>query len=227
MPSRDAATAVLFSGGLDSAVLLAQEAAREARVQAVYVSTGLAWEAGELAAIDRLLAAPPFDGRLARLARLTFSVEDVYSPSHWAIRGTPPAYDTPDEDVYLIGRNVLLLAKAGVLCARLGLTRVVIGPLAGNPFPDATPEFFAAMARTLSLGLAHAITIEAPFAALHKAEVIALGASLHVPFALTLSCMNPANGRHCGRCSKCRERHDAFAEAGMDDPTEYAEKPPR
>lgn len=227
MPSRAAATAVLFSGGLDSAVLLAQEAARDARVQAVYVSTGLAWEAGELAAIDRLLAAPPFDGRLAPLARLTFSVEDVYSPSHWAIRGTPPAYDTPDEDVYLIGRNVLLLAKAGVLCARLGLTRVVIGPLAGNPFPDATPDFFAAMARTLSLGLAHPIAIEAPFAALHKAEVIALGASLQVPFALTLSCMNPVDGRHCGRCSKCRERHDAFAEAGMADPTEYAEKPPR
>ena len=130
-------------------------------MQAVYVSTGLAWESGELAAIDRLLAAPPFRG-LAPLARLTFSVEDVYSPSHWAIRGTPPAYDTPDEDVYLVGRNVLLLAKAGVLCARLGLTRVVIGPLAGNPFPDATPDFFAAMARTLSLGLAHPIAIAAP-----------------------------------------------------------------
>ena len=39
-------TAVLFSGGLDSAVLLAEEAAR-ADVQPIYVSAGLAWEPAE------------------------------------------------------------------------------------------------------------------------------------------------------------------------------------
>lgn len=220
-------TAVLFSGGLDSAVLLAQEAAREPGVQPVYVSTGLAWEAGELAMIERLLARPPFAGRVAPLARLTFSVEDVYSPSHWAIRGTPPAYDTPDEDVYLVGRNLLLLAKAGVLCAWRQIDRLVLGPLAGNPFPDATPEFFDTMARALSLGLAHTMTIATPFARMHKADVIRVGEALHVPFELTLSCMNPQEGRHCGACSKCRERHDAFAEAGLTDPTNYAAPPPR
>lgn len=220
-------TAVLFSGGLDSAVLLAQEAARAPGVLPVYVSTGLAWEAGELAMIDRLLACPPFAGSVAPLAHLTFSVEDVYSSSHWAIRGTPPAYDTPDEDVYLVGRNLLLLAKAGVLCARRQIARLVLGPLAGNPFPDATPEFFETMARALSLGLAHAVEIATPFSRMHKAEVIQVGAALQVPFELTLSCMNPQEGRHCGACSKCRERHDAFAEAGLTDPTIYAAPPPR
>jgi 7-cyano-7-deazaguanine synthase len=227
MPIARTPTAVLFSGGLDSAVLLAQEAAREPGVLPIYVSTGLAWEAGELAMIERLLARPPFAGAVAPLARLTFSVEDVYSPSHWAIRGTPPAYDTPDEDVYLVGRNLLLLAKAGVLCARRQIHRLVLGPLAGNPFPDATPEFFETMARALSLGLAHAVEITTPFSRMHKAEVIQIGTALHVPFELTLSCMNPQEGRHCGACSKCRERHDAFAEAGLTDPTIYAAPLPR
>ena len=84
-------------------------------------------------------------------------MRDVYPPTHWAIRGEPPAYDTPDEDVYLEGRNIVLLVEGrGLHGPRPASSRVCIGPLAGNPFPDATPAFFAAMARALSLGLAHA-----------------------------------------------------------------------
>ncbi|HEY3383033.1 MAG TPA: 7-cyano-7-deazaguanine synthase [Vicinamibacterales bacterium] len=218
--------AVLLSGGLDSAVLVAHEA-RAVRVQPVYVSAGLAWEREEIALAERFLAAPACAGRVAALARLRVDVTDLYPESHWALRGTPPAYDTPDEDVYLPGRNLLLLSKAGVLCALRGIPRLVIGPLAGNPFPDATPEFFAATARALSLGLAHDLRIEAPFAAFHKADVIKLGSSLGVPFELTMSCMKPTDGRHCGSCSKCRERRDAFAEAGIQDPTDYRAASPR
>ena len=215
-------TAVLLSGGLDSAVLLAEEAAR-GEVQPIYVSTGLAWEPAERAATVHLLACDLWHDRVRPLKSLAVDMHDVYAATHWAVRGTPPAYHTPDEDVYLPGRNIVLLGKAGVYCAAAGVDRLVLGTLAHNPFPDATPEFRASMARTLSLGLAHALQIEAPYAHLTKAEVVGRGAALGVPFALTLSCMNPQAGRHCGRCSKCRERHDAFLEAGIEDPTEYVD----
>ncbi|MBI4265074.1 MAG: 7-cyano-7-deazaguanine synthase [Acidobacteria bacterium] len=229
-------TAVLLSAGVDSVVLAAAEA-RTARVHPIYVSTGLAWEQDERAALDRVLAVPPLAGRLAPLAVLAFTVRDLYPASHWALRGEPPGFDTPDEDVYLTGRNVALLSKAAIYCAQHGIGRIALGPLAGNPFPDATPQFFASMAAALSLGLAHPIAIEAPFATMDKRAVIQLGAELGVPLALTLSCMNPQNGRHlgrpeggplhCGRCSKCRERRDGFAEAGIADPTVYATAPIR
>ena len=182
-------TLVLLSGGLDSAVLGAHEAQHD-RVRPVYVSVGLAWEAAELAMIERLLAAPVF-ANLDPLARVEFTMRDVYPPSHWAIRGVPPAYDTPDEDVYLTGRNLVLLAKAGVVAATTGASRIALGPLAGNPFPDARPEFFTAMSRALSLGLDHAIEIATPFLEWQKEDVIRRGVELEVPLEFTLSCMNP------------------------------------
>jgi 7-cyano-7-deazaguanine synthase len=221
-------TAVLFSAGLDSAVLVAEEA-RRGDVQPLYVSVGLAWEAAERETAACLLATTIY-GTVLPLVALDFTMRDVYPASHWAIRGVPPAYDTPDEDVYLAGRNLVLLAKAGTWCAQHGVTRIVLGPLAGNPFPDATPRFCAAMADALSLGLDRQIRIEIPFRELHKEDVIRRGAALAVPFELTLSCMNPvpretgAGGApflHCGSCSKCRERKDAFREAGLTDPAPY------
>jgi 7-cyano-7-deazaguanine synthase len=216
---------VLVSSGLDSAVLLAHEATRY-DVRPLYVRSGLAWEAAELRMLARLVAAPVLAG-LRPLTVVELPVGDVYPPDHWALSGQAPAYDTPDSAVYLIGRNLTLLAKAGIVAARGEARRIVLGPLAGNPFPDATPAFFAAMAEALSRGLAHALTIAAPFAALHKAQVIELGARLGVPFELTLSCMSPEDDGHCGRCSKCRERRDAFADAGVTDPTVYAHPSPR
>jgi 7-cyano-7-deazaguanine synthase len=219
-------TAVLFSSGLDSAVLLAH-AARNGIVQPLYVSAGLAWEAEELAMAERLLRSLNAGGRVLPIVTLRLDMRDVYSPSHWAIKGEPPAFDTPDEDVYLEGRNIVLLTKAAVFMARAGLSRVMLGLLAGNPFPDASAEFLQAMERSLSIGLDTPIAIETPFSTLRKADVIRRGEALEVPFELTLSCMRPSNGLHCGQCSKCRERRDAFVEAGVDDRTAYAVKPAR
>jgi 7-cyano-7-deazaguanine synthase len=218
--------AVLCSAGLDSGVLVAH-LAQFGDVVPLYVSVGLAWEATEQDYLARLLATRAFQRGVRPPRTLRFDMRDIYPPSHWAIRGAPPGFDTPDEDVYLVGRNIVLLTKAALAAATLKIPKVAIGPLAGNPFPDATPEFFAAMAHSLSLGLAHPIEIVAPFAQMHKEEVIKLGVSLEVDLSSTLSCMNPTNGLHCGQCSKCRERRDAFAAANVPDPTQYATTPPR
>jgi 7-cyano-7-deazaguanine synthase len=223
-------SAVLCSGGLDSAVLLAQVAAdaragRRGPALALYVSVGFAWERDERQMLNRLIAAPPYEG-LPDPVELSFDMRDVFPASHWAVRGTPPAAHTPDEDVFIDGRNVILLSKAAVYMAAAARPRpaavtLLLGPLAGNPFLDATPAFFAATARALSLGLGIPIEVEAPLAAMRKAEVVRRGVALGVPLGLTLSCMNPSAGAHCGRCSKCRERADGFRDAGVPDPTTY------
>ena len=216
---------VLVSSGLDSAVLMMHEAA-QFEVRPVYVRSGLVWEAAELRMLSQLMAAPALAGRVQPLTVVDLPMRDVYPPDHWAVAGRAPGYDTPDGDVYLVGRNITLLAKAGIVAARADARRIALGPLAGNPFPDATPAFFTAMSEALSRGLAHALAVVAPFSALQKHQVIELGARLGVPFELTLSCMDPAHDAHCGRCSKCRERREAFAEAGVLDPSTYAHPVP-
>jgi 7-cyano-7-deazaguanine synthase len=213
---------VLLSGGLDSAVLVAEEATR-GEVQPIYVSVGLAWEHAEREVVARFLTAIAPRLRIRPLVVLSIDMRDVYPPAHWAIVGRPPGYHTPDEEVYLPGRNIVLLGKAGVYCAGAGIARIVLGTLDHNPFPDATPEFRTAMASALSKGLAHSLSIDAPFGRSKKADVIRRGAALELPLEMTLSCMNPVSGGHCGICSKCRERHDAFVDAGLPDPTSYAD----
>ena len=202
-------------------MLLAEELTIRAPVWPIHIRAGLAWEPAEARAIDTLLALPPFAARTKPVTSLTVEMRDVYPATHWAVVGRPPAYDTPDEDVYLEGRNIVLIAKSAVFCARVGADRLVLGPLAGNPFPDATPEFFSAMADAMSRGLARPLEIAAPYSALHKEDVILRGVALGVPLELTLSCMNPQGDRHCGECSKCRERIDAFRAAGVEDRTVY------
>jgi 7-cyano-7-deazaguanine synthase len=203
---------VLFSGGLDSAVLLALERRDHATVWPLYVRAGLAWETAELGVARTLLALPPFAGRVQGLRVLDADMRDLYPPTHWALTGQPPGYDTPDEDVYLPGRNLLLIAKAAVLCQQLGASRLALGLLAGNPFPDATPQFFEAVSRAATLALDHPLDVATPLASMHKDDVVRLGRELGVPIDRTVSCMNPqAHGTACGRCSKCRERDQALA----------------
>jgi len=147
-------------------------------------------------------------------------VDDVYG-GHWSVTGDGvPGREAAWDSVYLPGRNVLLLAKAAIFCALQGVSAIALGVLEGNPFPDATPAFLSLMEQTLSQGLAHRLTILAPYRGLSKPEIIRRGR--HLPLALTFSCIAPVGRRHCGRCSKCAERQEAFAQAGVTDPTPYA-----
>ena len=109
-----AASAVLFSGGLDSAVLLAARARDRDAVWPDPRARG-ARLGRRRSARDRAAARGAAVRRTRRAAsrRSTVDMRDVYPPTHWAVVGQPPAYDTPDEDVYLEGRNIVLIVEGG------------------------------------------------------------------------------------------------------------------
>lgn len=218
--SKDAAdVGVLVSGGLDSAILLAHLLDQEQSVQPFYVRSHLAWEETELAWLRRYLAAVARPA-LAPLVILDLPLADVYG-THWSTTGEAvPDAATPDEAVYLPGRNALLLIKAVLWCQLHDVPRLALAPLASNPFPDATDKFFAAYEQALNLATGGQVHIERPFAQMTKRQVMELGRAY--PLELTFSCIDPREGLHCGRCNKCAERMQAFQSAGMADPTQYA-----
>lgn len=217
-PHPAAPLAVLVSGGLDSAVLLAEAARAYPAVYPLYVRTGLFWEAVEREYLDRFLSAIA-GPTLRPLHVLEQPVTDVYG-LHWSVSGDGvPVAGTPDEDVYLPGRNVFLLAKALVWCHLNGVPEIATAPLHCNPFPDATPAFYDGFARIVSGAVGGSVRVLRPYAALQKTDVLHRGRAF--PLEHTFSCIRPVRGLHCGACSKCAERRDGFRAAGVPDPTTY------
>jgi len=212
--------AVLVSGGLDSAVLLAEAARAYPAVFPLYVRTGLHWEPAERAHLDRFLAAVRAPA-VRPLYVLELPVADVYG-DHWSLTGHGvPGADTPDEAVFLPGRNVLLLSKALIWCHLNRVPELALALLGSNPFPDATPESFDTFAGVVGRAVGGRVRVVRPYAHLHKPDVLRRGRGM--PLGETFSCIRPAGGFHCGRCNKCAERQLGFRAAGMDDPTRYAD----
>jgi 7-cyano-7-deazaguanine synthase len=210
--------AVLISGGLDSAVLLGEALGKHAAVQPLYIRSGLYWESAELAHLRRFLEEMP-GPKPCPLQILEMPARDLYG-DHWSITGVGvPDADSADEAVFLPGRNVLLLAKALLWCHLHGVGALALAPLESNPFPDASPEFFAAYQEVVNRAVEGNVQVLRPYAALSKAEVLRRGR--HLPLASTFSCIRPVQGKHCGRCNKCAERQRAFGDAGVTDPTDY------
>ena len=218
-------TAVLASGGVDSCILLSN-IAKQGIAYPIYVKTGISWEWAEKRMLQHFIEALDHPN-VKPLTILSLPVKPLYGSSHWTMSGeTVPGYDEPDESVYIPGRNIILITLASIWCSLNSVHRIVIGSLRGNPFPDATPEFFESIANSTSIGLDHPITVEAPMLDQRKEEVISANGSL-LPLHLTLTCANPQLGAndvviHCADCNKCRERHGAFIEAGMEDDTVYS-----
>ena len=221
---KNAAVGVLFSGGLDSTILLGHLLRQGRRVQPFYIQSHLVWQPAELCAARRVLesigASYPSVGRLVVLE---LPLADLYA-NHWSTTGaeTPDA-QSADDAVYLPGRNALLLLKPALWCQLHGIDELALGVLGTNPFADSTPAFFKAFEATINQGAAAALRVIRPFAAWSKREVMALGRQL--PLELTFSCIAPESGFHCGRCNKCAERQAAFRLIEQPDPTHYAAAP--
>ena len=213
--------AVLASGGLDSAVLTAEYLGEGRVVQPIYVRFGLAWEEPEERHLRRFLDTLQSSG-LRPLVTLALPVADTYG-AHWSLSADDvPDADTPDEAVYLPGRNLLLLAKSSIWCALRGYPTIAFGTLKGNPFADSSREFFGDVESLVQTAVDHRLEIATPFSELDKAHVLELGR--HLQLQHTFSCINPTAGVHCGRCNKCAERQRAFEEASIDDVTTYANR---
>ena len=131
---------------------------------------------------------------------------------------------------YVPARNTIFLSFALAWAEVLGARDIFIGvnALDYSGYPDCRPEYIAAFERLARLATAAGveegaeIRIRAPLLALTKADIISLGTSLGVDYAMTTSCYDPGpDGAACGRCDACVLRLKGFAEGGLVDPVRY------
>lgn len=213
-----ATVCVLASGGVDSSILLVEMARTHVEVVPLYIRNGLLWEEVEIYWLKRFLQAV-HRSSIKPLQILDLPMQDVYQ-RHWSLTGKEiPDHASAWTDVYLPGRNLILLSKASVFCALNDIHAIVMGALKTNPFADSSPSFFAGLKKVIEQGLSTRLDILTPFAQRSKAEVLQLGRRL--PLGLTFSCLSPQGHDHCGICTKCAERIAVFAEAGLPDRTVY------
>jgi 7-cyano-7-deazaguanine synthase len=136
-------------------------------------------------------------------------------------------YAAPSMAITIVpNRNAIFLTIAyGVAVAR-NAQLVATAVHSGDHFiyPDCRGAFvksFDAMQRLAVEGCGDAgLHLHTPFVDKSKAQIVTVGAALNVPFNETWSCYE-GNEIHCGECGTCVERKEAFALAGVADPTEY------
>lgn len=119
-------------------------------------------------------------------------------------------------------RNGIMLAIATGIAESHELKRVYIANHGGDHtiYPDCRPEFIDAMDKATSAGTFVDVRVEAPYTNISKADIVRRGTALGIDYAKTWSCYKGSE-MHCGKCGTCVERKEAFADAGVKDPTEY------
>jgi 7-cyano-7-deazaguanine synthase len=211
----------LLSGGLDSSTLLYELRAEGHQVQALAIHYGQRHAREVSSAYD-----------IAHRACIPFEVIDLHTLGD-LLQGsslTDHAVPVPEghyedesmKQTVVPNRNMLLLAAAGAVAIARQADAVAYAAHAGDHaiYPDCRPAFVDAMATAFALADWRPLQLLRPFIGITKAAIVARGAELGVPFDATWSCYK--GGRlHCGRCGTCVERREAFALAGVADPTAY------
>lgn len=214
---------VLLSGGLDSAVLAASMLEDGWTLSALSVDYGQRHrrELGAACAVAQALGVPHQVLDLSWFARLVphSSQTDAAVPvphGHYA-EATMRVTVVPN-------RNMTMLSLAAAHALGIGAQAIAIAAHAGDHavYPDCRDEFMLAFMHCVRAGNwdADGLHLHRPFVNMGKADIVRVGRDAGAPMHLTYSCYE-GNALHCGHCGTCVERREAFAIAGVPDPTEY------
>lgn len=223
--SRPKRAVVLLSGGLDSATCLAIARSQGYELFALSFSYGQRHSA-ELLAAQRIAAA------FSVKAHKTIGIELDGIGGSALTDSSIPVPEQPSEGIpvtYVPARNTVFLSLALGWAEVLDAEAIFIGVNAVDysGYPDCRPGFISAFQTLAYLATKAGIEgrapqLQTPLLHLTKAEIIALGTSLGVDYAMTVSCYQATSeGRACGVCDSCRLRKQGFDDAELIDPTIY------
>lgn len=224
---------VLFSGGLDSVTCLYWAKANYANVTAVSFNYGQRHNS-ELNAAKKIAATAQVNHRiididLAQLGGSALTDASLVVPDAKQTDFSDNQHNDSIPITYVPARNTIFLSYALALAEVKQSNAIVIGVNAVDysGYPDCRPEYIEAFEKMANLAtkagvMGNHLHIATPLLHLSKAEIIKLGVSLGVDYALTMSCYRAdSEGRACGHCDSCYLRQQGFLQAEIDDPTIY------
>ena len=224
---------MLLSGGLDSATTLAIARSEGLACYALTFHYGQRHEREVAAAARVARSLGAIEHRVARIDLGAFggsALTDAQIPVPKDRRDLGDSTEIPV--TYVPARNTIFLSYALAWAEVLGAFDLFMGVNSTDysGYPDCRAEFIAAFEKMANLATAAAVQgkgrfrVHTPIIHLTKAQIIQAGTKLGVDYSLTHSCYDPdPAGRSCGRCDSCRLRLKGFAEAGLQDPIEYAD----
>ena len=212
---------IALSGGVDSTTLLYEY--REEVACAVGFDYGSKHNAQELAAAKAICRELEIPYLIIPLA----FIEEYFRSDLLLSGGEMQLGDYSEENMrstVVPFRNGIMLSILAGLAESRDLQQVLIANHFGDHaiYPDCRESFVKPMGEAITAGTSNGVKLVAPYTTLTKAEIVARGTRLGVPYGKTYSCYQGGE-RHCGRCGTCRERHDAFVANGLEDPTLYEE----
>lgn len=226
---------VLLSGGLDSATVLAIARDRGFRCHGLVIDYGQRHRHELHAAVDVAAALGAAELRTIALDLRAIGGSALTDDAVDVPKGDPDAPVPEGIPVtYVPARNLVMLSIAAGFAETLGAVDVFTGVNAVDysGYPDCRRPFVDAFEAAATLATragteGRPLRVHTPLIELSKADIIRTGLALGVDYGLTHSCYDPAaGGGACGRCEACRLRRRGFAEAGVPDPTRYAEGAP-
>lgn len=212
---------IALSGGVDSTTLLYEY--REEVACAVGFDYGSKHNARELAAAEAICHELEIPYLIIPLA----FIGEYFRSDLLLSGGEMQLGDYSEENMrstVVPFRNGIMLSILAGLAESRDLQQVLIANHFGDHaiYPDCRESFVTPMGEAITAGTSNGVKLVAPYTTLTKAEIVARGTRLGVPYGKTYSCYQGGE-RHCGRCGTCRERHEAFVANGLEDPTLYEE----
>ena len=224
---------VLLSGGLDSVTCLYWAKANYANVTAVSFNYGQRHNS-ELNAAKKIAATAQVNHRiididLAQLGGSALTDASLVVPDAKQTDFSDNQHNDSIPITYVPARNTIFLSYALALAEVTQSNAIVIGVNAVDysGYPDCRPDYIEAFEKMANLAtkagvMGNHLHIATPLLHLSKAEIIKLGVSLGVDYALTVSCYRAdSEGRACRHCDSCYLRQQGFLQAEIDDPTIY------
>ncbi len=214
-------TVLIYSGGIDSTVLLYDLLNSGHDVQALSVNYGQR-HSKELDCAKSLCNQLNVKHHVADLTALNplLSGSSLTSPHVQVPEGH---YEDESMKATVVpNRNMILLSIATGWAMSTGASSVSYAAHSGDRaiYPDCREEFADAMNGVMEIAGWDKVSLNRPFSSLTKADIVKLGDELDVPFEQTWSCYKGGQV-HCGVCGTCVERREAFQLAGVTDPTIY------